>query len=141
MVQILRLGVGQHGRYNPTMPNLPTHITPAFAAYPNSLRPQLLALRDLIHHTAAGLNLPITESLKWGQPSFAAPQGTPIRLGVSKSGHPALFVHCQTTVIRDFAALHPEFTYDGNRAIHLDGAVPEGPLRMLITAALTYHAH
>ncbi len=88
---------------------------------------------------------PLEECLKWGQPAYLTSEsgaGTTLRIGVPKNGGYALYVHCQTTLIRDFRNLFPdEFTYEGNRAIHFaKGQVfPEDPLRLLLKNALTYH--
>ncbi|MGB0800067.1 MAG: DUF1801 domain-containing protein, partial [Planktomarina sp.] len=84
------------------------------------------------------------ETRKWGQPSFTDPGrklGTPIRIGQTKSGDAALFVHCQTTVVADFrATVGQDLRYDGNRALLIgdEHEVPSPILRAFITAALTY---
>jgi len=86
----------------------------------------------------------IEESLKWGQPSYGTKPktGTPIRLGLSKGGSPALFVHCQTTLVSDLDSnnIHGLETLD-NRAVLLPkGTFWENPgLRSFVRAALTYH--
>lgn len=107
-------------------------------------QPALLALRAMVFDVARELTSvgEITESLKWGQPSYATKTGTPIRLGHSKMGAPAIFVHCQSSVISDFAAVFgQDFEIDGARAVHLDPDsidAQDGPLRKLIASALTY---
>lgn len=123
-------------------------VAAAFAEFPEPVRPGLLALRGLIFRVAQ--DLPevgrLEETLKWGQPAYLTPEtrtGTTLRLGVPKAGGFAIYAHCQTTVIADFRALFPEdFTYEGNRAVLFreSGEVKEAPLRLLIRAALTYHA-
>ncbi len=83
----------------------------------------------------------VTETLKWGQPSYATATGTPVRLGVVTSGQPALFVHCQTRVIADARAVFgQELGFEGNRAVVLpvDAATSDDALRQIIHAALTY---
>ena len=90
---------------------------------------------------AARLGVEIEESLKWGQPSYLAPKGTPIRIGLPKSGGFAVYAHCQSSVISDFAALHgTKFVIEGNRAVHFNALsdldAPE--LRGLIAHALLY---
>jgi len=77
-------------------------------------------------------------SLKWGQPSVATKPktGTPIRLGVVKSGEPALFVHCQTSLVADWQG--SDLRFEGSRAVLLDGADPAA-LSGFVRAALRYH--
>lgn len=97
-------------------------------------------LRARILACAAVQGITVEESLKWGQPSFKAPQGSPLRIGLPKAGGFALYAHCATTLISDYAALHPG-RFEGNRAVLFD-SVEEAraqPLEALISAALTYH--
>ncbi|MHA1572057.1 MAG: DUF1801 domain-containing protein, partial [Alphaproteobacteria bacterium] len=60
-------------------------VAAVFDAYPAALRRRLMALRQLIFETAAlseGVG-PLTETLKWGQPSYLTQQsgsGTTIRI-------------------------------------------------------------
>jgi hypothetical protein len=66
---------------------------------------------------------------------------TPIRLGLSKAGDPAIFTHCQSTVMGDFRDLAaPNLKFDGNRAVFLPiGHPPKlDEFAPLIRAALTY---
>lgn len=107
------------------------------------VRDTLHHLRGLIFDVAATIPAvgAVTETLKWGQPSFAVQTGTPVRLGVSKSGVPALLVHCQTTVVSDARAfLGTDLSFEGNRAVlvPMDGPFPDAALRQVIHAALTY---
>ncbi|MBF9035212.1 DUF1801 domain-containing protein [Rhodobacterales bacterium HKCCE2091] len=102
-------------------------------------REALLAVRAMILDEAAALGLSVTESLKWGQPSYAAPGGTPIRLGRGRHGGAAVFTHCATSVVPEFrAAFGDRFRYDGTRGVLLDPGAPPDELRMLIRRALTY---
>lgn len=117
----------------------------AFATFPQPARETLMALREMIYEIAKPLPIGrLEESTKWGQPSYATPDSkiaTPIRLGLSKSGDPAIFTHCQTTVMGDFRALAPaNMVFDGNRAVQLpaDRSPNLEELAPLIRAALTY---
>ena len=117
----------------------------AFAAFPQPARETLMSLRKMIYEIAQTLPVGrIEESTKWDQPSYATPDtklATPIRLGLSKAGDPAVFTHCQTTVMSDFRALAPaNMVFDGNRAVHLpvDKSPNLDDLAPLIRAALTY---
>ncbi|KPA21925.1 hypothetical protein shim_18100 [Shimia sp. SK013] len=125
---------------------LPAQIAPAIAALPKAPQDGMRALRDLICDTAAETGaLPIEESLKWGQPSFAPPKrdGTPIRLGWSADAPDriAMLVHCQTTVVEAWRERFGDaFTYDGSRALFvpLDAPLDTDALRHAIALALTY---
>ena len=126
-------------------PTPPPAIQSALDAMPDDVRAALLPVRDLIYKLATELSVGrIEETLKWGQPSYTTPDtkvATPIRLGVSKTGRPAIFTHCQSTVMTNFQnTCPPEFEFDGNRALYLE---PAGDIAMekiapLIGAALTY---
>ncbi|AKS47008.1 hypothetical protein SAMN05444287_2133 [Octadecabacter temperatus] len=128
-----------------TQPFASPAVRDAFAAFPQPAHDTLMSLRAMIYEI--GETLPIgriEESTKWGQPSYATPKtnlATPIRLGLSKAGDPAVFTHCQTTVMSDFRALAPaNMAFDGNRAVHLPVHSPPNlnELAPLIRAALTY---
>lgn len=119
----------------------------AFEAFDDDKCTLLLELRELIFSVAEeseGVGT-IEETLKWGEPAYLTVRpksGTTIRLGVSKTGKPAVFTHCQTTVVSEFQTLFPdEFTYDGNRAVYVDRltVADTDKLRLLIKHALTYH--
>lgn len=126
-------------RYAPGMTD--EDIDAALAQLPPDAASSLRAARRAIGEEAAALDPPQTveASLKWGQPSLRAADGggTAIRLGLAKSGAPALLVHCGTTLVADWAAARPEAVVEGNRALLIG---PEGvdPLRPFIRAALTY---
>lgn len=117
-------------------------VNDAFTSFPEGPRQIAEDLHALIIETANDLGLSeITESLKWGQPSFAAPKGTPLRIGMHKSGHVALFAHCQSRVISEFAKLGSDrFEIEGTRAVILPSGShpPLEELRPMIAHALTY---
>jgi hypothetical protein len=96
-------------------------------------------LRDLIAAQSDGLE--VHECLRWGQPTYIAPKGSMLRIGTVKSGDVALFAHCQTTIISDFAAqFGADFQIEGNRAVvfsTLSDVQPE-KLRFMISHALCY---
>jgi len=124
-------------------------VAAVFAAYPDAVRPQLLALRRLIFETAAATDGvgALQETLKWGEPAYLTPQsksGSTIRLNwkAALGENVAIYFKCTTPLVSSFKARFPEtFTYEGNRAILLDkdAAVPEPELRRCIEMALTYH--
>lgn len=120
-----------------------------FAAAPPNVRRRLLELRNLIRATAQqteGVG-PLEESLRWGQPAYLTSQsgsGTTVRLGWKPStpDEIAVLVHCQTSLVSDLrGSLVPALRFDGTRGVVLavDEPLPEGPLRLFVEAALTYH--
>ncbi len=121
-------------------------VEAAFAAFPDAVRPGLMALRDLIFTVADETPqvTQLTEDLRWGQPSYLTPPrvGSTIRLGSPKEGGFGLYAHCQTTIIADFVAAYPGWDkIDGNRGVLFDDIKQIDPVRhgALIKAALTYH--
>lgn len=114
-------------------------IDQIIAAYPPEAQQGVAHLRALIHEIAQELELSLHESLKWGQPSFATAQGTPIRLGAIPGGY-AIYAHCQSSVIPEFSERFDGFDIVGSRAIRFKSPqIPQrAPLIWLITRALTY---
>ena len=124
-------------------------ISAAFAAFPDHLRPRLLAIRNMIFDVAAttpGVGR-IEEALRWGQPSYLTPEtgsGSTIRLGLVKTDADAcaMFVHCQSGLADTFKSLYAnELTIEGNRSLIFssDRHLPEAELRHCIGLALTHH--
>src|SRR5471032_661811 len=123
-------------------------VAAAFKAYPADLRRRLLVLRELVFETAAGTAgvSPLTEALKWGQPSFLTEEtgsGTTVRIDrLKKSDGYAIYFHCQSGLVGQFKELYPDtFRYEGKRAIVFDvkDRVPKKALRHCIGLALTHH--
>ena len=126
-------------------------MTPAvaeiFDAFPAQARSGLLRLRALIQDCAH--DLPETgglrEELRWGQPAYLpvrARVGSTLRLGVPRSGGFAIYAHCGTSIIRDFAEAFPGLDrIEGNRAVQFDSVDDIDPARhgLLVRHALTYH--
>ncbi|WP_332688201.1 DUF1801 domain-containing protein [Devosia sp.] len=122
-------------------------VAAVFDGYPEPLREQLLALRQLIQDTAAATDGvgPLEETLKWGQVSYLTSQsgsGTTVRIGTDKAtGQPAIYVNCQTDLLSRYRTLYPDaFRYDGNRGVVLGAAPDKAALRHVVALALTYHA-
>tara|TARA_R110002124_G_scaffold72020_16_gene192771 strand:- start:2813 stop:3193 length:381 start_codon:yes stop_codon:yes gene_type:complete len=110
-----------------------------FEAMPNDTRKSAMALRALIAREAEGLD--VQECLRWGQPTYIAPKGSMLRIGIAKSGDVALFAHCQTTIISDFAAqFGADFWIEGNRAVVFPTTADIQPekLRLMVAHALRY---
>lgn len=128
---------------------IPDDVAAVYDAYPPKGRKALLEVRTLILETAQqnpdiG---PITETLKWGEPSYlteATGSGSTIRLGCPKSAafEPMMFFNCQTTLVEDFREMFSDaLEFQGNRAVKLNIDCDENAdiLRTCILAALTYH--
>jgi Domain of unknown function (DU1801) len=123
-------------------------VAALFKTYPPVVRARLTALRELVFETAArtpGVG-PLTETLKWGQPSYLTEEtgsGTTVRIDRLKAGDGyAVYFHCQSGLIGQFRELYPDtFRYDGRRAIHFDAKdrLPVRELRHCIALALTHH--
>jgi len=123
-------------------------VASVFKSYPSGLRAKLMALRELVFDTAAktaGVG-PLTETLKWGQPSYLTEEtgsGTTVRIDRLKAGDGyAAYFHCQSGLIGHFRELYPDtFKYEGKRAIHFAGGdrLPVRELRHCIALALTHH--
>ncbi len=118
---------------------LPEEVAGAFAAFPKDAGKVLRDVRRTLLALTAEIGAgPVEESLTWGQPSYAVKKGTPVRLGLD-GGLPAVFFHCQTTLVEGFRADFPEaFSYAGNRALHLKEPFDREALALCLTRALTY---
>ncbi|WP_294225941.1 DUF1801 domain-containing protein [uncultured Shimia sp.] len=118
-----------------------------FTNLPIEARTHLETLRDIIRAAAEATNTaPLTENLKWGQPSFAPSKrtGTPIRLSWSQKApeRVEMLVHCQTSLVEAWRHKFGDlFDYDGTRAVHISLAehLPEEALHIMAVMALTYH--
>lgn len=124
-------------------------VAAIFEAYPPAIRRRLAALRRLVLETAEltdGVG-PLTETVKWGQPSYLTEQtgsGTTVRIDRLKaSDEYVIFFHCQSGLVDQFRQLYPDtFRFDGNRAIVFDVAqpLPTRELGHCIALAFTHHA-
>lgn len=123
-------------------------VAAVFDGYPAPLRGKLMALRELIFDVARstdGLG-PLTETLKWGQPSYltqATGSGSTVRIDRLKNGDGyAIYFHCQSGLVDQFRGIYPDtFRYDGKRALLFNGSarVPVKALGHCIGLALTHH--
>ena len=114
--------------------------------FPSEVGKALMQLRSLIlstHKKMANVG-ELSEVLRWGQLSYLTvkPQtGSMIRLGMSKSGKPAMFFHCGTSLIETYRAQYShEFEFEGNRAVVLTSSVSstKAALAHCVEQALTY---
>ncbi len=126
--------------------NQSPEVAAVFDRYPTDIRYALWQLRRLILEAAAdneGIDT-LEETLKWGEPSYLAKQGSTIRLGwkQAKPDQYALHFHCQTCLVETFKECYRDvFRYDGNRAIIFQKGdeIPVDELKHCITLSLTYH--
>ena len=124
-------------------------VAARFQSYPPSMRPKLMALRELILETAADTAEvgEIEETLKWGEPAYLTSQsrsGSTIRIDWKKSRPEAyaMYFNCKTNLVETFRTLFPnDFKYEGNRALvfEANAPIPTDALRLCIAIALTYH--
>ena len=126
------------------LPTIPRTVKAVIDTYPLPARDGTLRLRRLIFEVANSQPsaIPIEEALRWGQPAYLSQDGSTLRLGLHKQAAFALFAHCQTRIIADYAQAFPGWDrIDGNRAVLFDSIDQIEPQRLsqLIRHALTYH--
>ncbi|MBU2869865.1 DUF1801 domain-containing protein [Colwellia sp. E2M01] len=115
-----------------------------FEAYPENIRILLESIRDLIFSVAKqeGI-LDITETLKWGEPSYVSKIGSTIRFDW-KVKHPeqfCIYFNCKTSLVDTFKEIYGDtFIYEGNRAIVLkiNEDIPLEALIHCISMSLRY---
>lgn len=117
-----------------------------YDSYPEDVRPTMLALRDLVYSSAQKLGAVngLSESLKWGEPSYKSGCGSALRLHWKESDPDfgRVFFHCQTCLVETFRELYPDvFEFEGNRAIklRLGGEIDLASLGQCMELALCYH--
>ncbi|SIS48492.1 protein of unknown function (DU1801) [Zobellia uliginosa] len=121
-------------------------VAAVFDAYPSSVRPQMLALRQLVIDTAKGIEgiTHLEETLKWGEPSYLTSIGSTLRMDwkAKSPDQYALYFKCTCRLVETFRAIfNRSLDYEGKRALvfKLDAELPTEILVHCITAALTYH--
>ncbi|WP_069301190.1 DUF1801 domain-containing protein [Neptunicoccus sediminis] len=120
----------------------PPEVQAAFDTFAPEEREKLHVVRRLIFQCAVAIEAgPVTETLRWGQPAYLVKRGSSLRLGIGKTGQAAIFAHCQSSIISDFATVFgADFKLDGNRAVYLEKLGPEvlEKLQFLILHGLQY---
>ncbi len=91
------------------------------------------------------LGLTISDSLKWGEPSFKVTGGTPVRLNWTEDKPDKFFLYfnCKTVIIDHLRNQYgPILTLIGNRAVelNLNREVPKEILADCIKMAFQYHS-
>jgi hypothetical protein len=123
---------------------LPPQVRTAFEAVPPEACGLWLQLRTIIFDVARDNEAdPLTETLKWAEPSYSTPGGTPIRLGWKPvaPGTVKLLVHCQTSLVAQWRELYTDtLQFEGTRAMLLDvgKALPRVTVTHCVAMALTY---
>jgi len=128
---------------------IPPQVNAVYNAFPKKAQNRLKELRALIFAEAEANPAigPLTETLKWGEPSYLTEKtksGTTIRLAwkPAKPDQCALLVNCQSTLVSDWRELYGSvFKFEGKRAIifDLNAPYPADAVRHCIALALTYH--
>lgn len=121
-------------------------VAEVFKKYPADMRKKLLFLRKLVLETATELSDvgELEETLKWGEPSYIAKQGSTIRMAWKPRDpeHYTLYFNCKTTLLETFEALYGHlFCYEGKRAIIFTRMelIPVTQLKHCIGLSLCYH--
>ncbi len=121
-------------------------VDDVFNNYPQSVRPKLLQLRQLVLDTAREITEinQLEETLKWGEPSYLAKKGSTIRMDWKEKAPDqyAMYFKCTSKLVPTFKKIHGDkFKFERNRAIvfKLDDKIPVAELKHCISLALTYH--
>lgn len=91
-----------------------------------------------------GLFGELTVTKKWGQRAFLPNRlhvGTTVRIDNVSVDQVGLFVHCHTSLIKEWKKTFPNLRYEGTRAIlfTINKPIPEDVVRKCVEDALTYH--
>lgn len=127
--------------------NTDPQFSAKLAAYPAAARKVLTHLLKLVHEVARVTPeiKDLTETLKWGEPSFVSKKGSTLRMDWKERSPDeyAFYVSCSSQLIPTFRVVFGnDLSFAGNRAIlfRLDEPLPEEIVRRCIKAALTYHS-
>jgi len=121
-----------------------TEVEKKFQSYPKHVREKMDQLRSLILSTAEELQTDeVQESLKWGEPTYTAKSGSPIRIDWKEKApdNYYMFFNCQTILVETFRELYSkELEFDGKRAIVLSLAedMPVQAVKHCTELALNY---
>ncbi len=123
-----------------------TAVKEKFDCYPDDVREKLLQIREALFDVAKSEKLgDITETLKWGEPSYVSSRGSTVRIDW-KSKYPDqffIYFNCKSALIETFKELYgATFKYEGNRAIVflISEPVPWPELKSCLSMALRYHS-
>ncbi len=120
-------------------------VRAAFQVVPEVIAIRWTALRALIFQVAeeSPQIAPLSEALRWGEPSYLTRSGSTIRLGWKPAAPDqyTLLFNCQSKLVPTFREIYAdEFQFSGNRAIVFAANQPISaePLRHCIELALRY---
>ena len=116
-----------------------------FETYPKSARDMAFRMKEMLYEVAKDEHIDqIEESLKWGEPCFKAPDGSPVRMDWKEKTPDKfyLFFICSTTLVETFKELYGHtLEFEGNRAIVLKIGEEEATIELkhCLALALNYH--
>lgn len=120
-------------------------VEAVFQNYPEFVRDKMQFLRELVLETAKEIGLKsLTETLKWGEPSFVNKKGSTLRMDWKQKNPEqyAMYFQCTSRLVETFQLVYGnQFTYEGKRAIvfKLGEEIPIEELKKCIKATLLYH--
>ena len=120
-------------------------VNEKFDAFPELARNQLLAIRNSIFDIPGTEHISeITETLKWGEPSYLSKYGSTVRLSWKSKypGHVSVFFNCKTSLVETFRELYrDDFIFIENRELRflIAEPIPMAQLMSCITMSLRYH--
>ena len=121
------------------------NVKQKFDTYPKEAYAKLIQIRTAIYEVAAEDNIgAVTETLKWGEPSYLARGGSTVRMDWKPKfpDQVCLYFHCQTILVDTFKEIYRDILmFDGNRAIvlPLSDDLPIEALKHCISMSLRYH--
>ncbi|MCJ8318376.1 MAG: DUF1801 domain-containing protein [Colwellia sp.] len=115
-----------------------------FEIYPEDIASLLMQIRSTILNVAQQDEISLTETLKWGEPSYISKTGSTIRFDwkIKYPEQYCIYFNCKTTLIETFKEIYGDvFSYDGNRAIIFKKGteIPLKELKHCISMSLRYH--
>ena len=116
-----------------------------FDLYPVSARSKLMKIRTAIFALIGEAYVDdISETLKWGEPSYVSKHGSTVRLGWSPKlpDHISVFFNCNTMLVETFREVYQDtFQFIGKREIRLllSDEVPIAALQSCLLMSLRYH--
>ncbi|MEH6556714.1 MAG: DUF1801 domain-containing protein [Oceanicoccus sp.] len=120
-------------------------IKDKFDAYPDKAKTRLLEIRAIILDTAQREGVgELTETLKWGQPSYLVKQGSTVRINWAPKNpnKVSVFFNCKTTLVETFREIYGAGLQTvGNREIEIpiSGHIPISVLSACVSMSLRYH--
>lgn len=120
------------------------NVKQKFETYPPNIAVRLNTIRELIYNVAKQDNIShITETLKWGEPSYTSKIGSTIRFDwkVKCPDQYSIYFNCRTSLSETFKEIYGDtFKYEGNRAIvfQIDQTLPIKELGHCISMSLRY---